>query len=161
LSYLVGCRVIGIDWVPFFIETAKSILQTSFPSLPVTFHCQEMQCSDFSNATVIYLYGTCLPDEEIALLTRRFESLPTSVRIITVSYPLSDYTKNGSRIDSGLRELSRSPDPILEPFSVYSSSFCTIKQFSASFPWGEGEIYLNSLSDSKETLSSQPVESQK
>lgn len=118
LSNLVGCRVIGIDWIPFFIETAKSILQTSFPSLPVAFYCQEMQFSDFSNATVIYLYGTCLPDEEICLLARRFESLPASLRIITVSYPLSDYC----------------------------SSFCTTKQFSASFPWGEAEIYLNSLS---------------
>lgn len=118
LSNLVGCHVVGIDWVPFFIETAKSLLQACFPSVSVTFLCEEMQTADFSKATVIYLYGTCLLDEEIASLTGKFESLPPSVKIITVSYPLSDY----------------------------SSSFCTIKQFSASFPWGQAEIYLNSAS---------------
>ena len=92
------------------LKTASSLSQT----LPVTFRCEQMHLSDFSQATAIYLYGTCLSDEDILQLVQKLEVLPPSVKIITVSYPLSDY----------------------------SSNFRTTKQFSASFPWGEGEIYL-------------------
>ncbi len=112
LSHLIGCRVIGIDWVPLFIEKANSIVDNQ---LPASFRCEAMQEADLSEATVIYLYGTCLEDREIDLLARRFESLPSSVKIVTVSYPLSDY----------------------------SPHFKTLKQFIASFPWGEAEIYVN------------------
>lgn len=119
LSHLVGCRAIGIDWVPFFIETAQRVAQKAFPSLPVEFLCQEMHLSDFSRATVFYLYGTCLPDEEIIQLARKLESFP-SAKIITVSYPLSDY----------------------------SSRFSTVKQFNAIFPWGEAEVFLNVAKES-------------
>ncbi len=114
LSYLVGCRVIGIDWIPFFIETAKRVSQ-NFPSLQVEFFCQEMHLYDFSQATAFYLYGTCLSDENIIQLTEKFKSLPSSVKIITVSYPLNDF----------------------------SNHFSTIKRFNAVFPWGEAEVFLN------------------
>ncbi len=114
LSHLLGCKAIGIDWIPFFIQTAESI-NNSF-SLPISFRCEEMHSSDFSDASAIYLYGTCLADEQICSLISRFESLSSGVKIITVSYPLSEY----------------------------SSQFRTVKQFTASFPWGEAEVYLNS-----------------
>ncbi len=113
LSHLLGCKVIGIDWVPFFIQTAKRIADSIMPTLSVSFRCEKMDSVDFSNASVIYLYGTCLPDQEILHLIAGFRS--ASAKIITVSYPLSDY----------------------------SSEFCTLKQFTALFPWGETEIYLN------------------
>ncbi len=115
LSWLTGCRVIGIDWVPSFIRTAEDISKRSLPLLPISFRCEKMESSDFSHVSVIYLYGTCLSDEEIGSLVKRFESLPASAKIITVSYPLSDY----------------------------SQRFITTKQFTASFPWGEAEIYIN------------------
>jgi SAM-dependent methyltransferase len=114
LSHLIGCRVIGIDWVPFFIGTAKAISETIEPRLPLEFCCEGMQTADFSRATVIYLYGTCLNDEAILELISRFEKLPSSVKIITVSYPLSEY----------------------------SPRFCTLKQFSVTFPWGEAEVFI-------------------
>jgi hypothetical protein len=117
LSHLIGCHVVGIDWIPFFIQKAQTITASIFPRLFTDFRCVEMQFADLSGATVIFLYGTCLSDEIINTLTARFERLPPQVKIITVSYPLSDYN---------LR-------------------FKVLKQFSALFPWGEGEIYINSL----------------
>ncbi|HEY5234992.1 MAG TPA: class I SAM-dependent methyltransferase, partial [Rhabdochlamydiaceae bacterium] len=86
------------------------------PPLPVSFKCQDMQKVNFTGATAIYLYGTCLDDEVIKALVRRFEKLPPSVQIITVSYPLSDY----------------------------SPQFQVRKQFTVNFPWGEGDVYVNS-----------------
>jgi SAM-dependent methyltransferase len=113
LSYLLGCRAIGIDWIPFFIQTAKRIAGSIVPAMPVSFACETIDSVDFSNVSAIYLYGTCLADQEILRLIPMFRA--TAAKIITVSYPLSDY----------------------------SSEFCTIKHFPALFPWGEAEIYLN------------------
>ncbi len=115
LSHLLGCKAIGIDWIPFFIQTAESISNSSSPKLPVSFRCEAMHSTDFSDASAIYLYGTCLADEQIRSLINRFELFPSHVKIITVSYPLSDYSR----------------------------CFSTVKQFTASFPWGDAEVYLN------------------
>jgi hypothetical protein len=120
LSHLTGCQVIGIDWVPFFIQNAQNITASIFPRLLADFRCVEMQSVDLSGATIIFLYGTCLSDEVIADLISRFERLSSQTRIITVSYPLSDY----------------------------SSRFYILKQFTSIFPWGEGEIYVNLLNAS-------------
>jgi SAM-dependent methyltransferase len=108
LSHLLGCRVHGIDWVPFFVDTANKLAS----QLSVTFQCSDMQTADFTGATAIYLYGTCLPD---AMIHALIKTLPSLTKIITVSYPLSDY----------------------------SPSFQTLKQFSVAFPWGEAEVFLN------------------
>jgi SAM-dependent methyltransferase len=115
LSHIARCRVIGIDWVPFFINGATEIVTSILPRLEVVFRCAEMQTADFAGATAIFLYGTCLSDEMIGVMISRFETLPPQTKIVTVSYPLSDY----------------------------SPQFETFKQFSATFPWGEGEIFIN------------------
>jgi SAM-dependent methyltransferase len=115
LSYITKCQVIGIDWVPVFISRANRIAATTAPRLPVKFLCQDMQRIDFSKATVVYLYGTCLSDEVILQLIQKFEKLPLFAKIISVSYPLSEY----------------------------SPRFGIVKQFSMIFPWGEGEVFLN------------------
>lgn len=115
LSYLVGCPVVGIDWVPTFIDRAKAISNAVHPQLPVEFLCQDMVDTDLSSATCIYLYGTCLDDAVIEVLVDRFEALGPSVKIVTVSYPLNEY----------------------------SQQFYTETQWMGSFPWGEGEVYVN------------------
>src|SRR3990172_6677745 len=33
LSHLTGCRTIGIDWVPFFVQTAERIANSTVPRL--------------------------------------------------------------------------------------------------------------------------------
>ncbi len=118
LSHLTGCRTIGIDWVPFFVQTAQRIADGTAPRLPVEFYCQTMQQADFSRATGVYLYGTCLSDEDIHSLIEKFREMPPGAKIATVSYPLSDY----------------------------SPSFKTLGQFTAVFPWGEAEIYTQTTS---------------
>ena len=116
-SHLTGCSATGIDWVPTFIEKARTIAQSVKPTLSVEFRCQDMMDVDLSTATCIYLYGTCYEDEVIEALASRFATLNSSVKIVTVSYPLSEY----------------------------HSKFYTETQWTGSFPWGEGEIYLNRL----------------
>lgn len=106
--HYVGCQVTGIEWHPIFVE--KSPQDEKIKVL-----CTHFLDIDFSEASVIYFYGTSFSDELIEKLACKFASLPDSVRIITVSYPLRDY----------------------HPSFVVESSF------TGSFPWGKTEIFLN------------------
>ncbi|HSX12719.1 MAG TPA: methyltransferase domain-containing protein [Rhabdochlamydiaceae bacterium] len=111
LSEYIGCHVYAMEQIPEFVESAENIAK-KFDCKKVHFSCRDMMEADFQKATVIYLYGTCLSDSTIEMLT---DLLPSQIKIITVSYPLCDYSKN----------------------------FVTLKQFSAPFPWGSATIYLN------------------
>lgn len=113
LALSTGCRVTAIEWIPAFTAQAKAI-QKRFSCSNMTFICADMREVDFTGATVIYLYGTCLEDEVITHLIASFKQLPSSTQLITVSYPLSDY------------------DP----------AFSTTKQFLVAYPWGEATVYV-------------------
>lgn len=115
LSHLLNCPAVGVDWIPSFIENAQRIAEEMQPRPKVTFYCEEIVQVDLSAFTVIYLYGTGFNDALIETLVRRFELLSPRVKILTVSYPLAEY----------------------------SDKFKTIKSWPAEFPWGKTEIYLN------------------
>lgn len=113
LKIFVNCKVIGVDYLPTFIHKAKWINKCS--SLNIDFIQEDMLQIDVRKATVIYLYGTCLEDAIIEKLILNFNNLCGGTKIITVSYPLTDY----------------------------SSSFVVTKNFTARFPWGRADIFLN------------------
>ena len=73
--------------------------------------------SDLTKASVIYLYGTCLKDEAISTLLFSFKELKKGTKVVTVSYPLSDYT----------------------------DAFVLKKKFIASYPWGKTEVFIQIL----------------
>ncbi|MDR2539690.1 MAG: class I SAM-dependent methyltransferase [Chlamydiales bacterium] len=83
------CSVTAVDFVPFFVLNAQKIVEALHIER-ITFICDDMQHIDLSQATCIYLYGTCLSDDVIKQLCI---SLPKKVKIITLSYPLKDYHK--------------------------------------------------------------------
>jgi SAM-dependent methyltransferase len=115
LNQFIGCSVVGIDYVPAFIEKAQSI-KNYFHVQGVTFRLEDLFQADLKGATVIYLYGTCFSAASINLLIERFSQLPEGIKIITVSYALTEYQ----------------PDA---PFQV-------LKQFMAPFTWGKTDVYL-------------------
>jgi SAM-dependent methyltransferase len=119
-SHYTGCTAKGIDWIPSFISHAQTISK-AFPHLKTTFSCSDMRRADLSQATVIYLYGTCLDEVDLNGLTQRFKHLPPSTKIITVS--------------------SQLPGLVIQD------------QFTASFPWGEADIYLQATHTSEESVS--------
>lgn len=114
LRAFVKCQVVGIDFLPIFIQKGRKI-QRWLRFDRTDFLLKDLGEVDYSDATVLYLYGTCLDDSQIQRLVDCFSKLKPGTRVITVSYPLTDY----------------SPDFIL------------VKQFSAHFPWGRAEVYLN------------------
>jgi SAM-dependent methyltransferase len=116
LHAFVGCKVKGIDFVPEFINRADRI-KAKYHLANIHFFEREMLAVDYRQATVIYLYGTCLEDEEIQQLITKFKKLPIGAKVITVSYSLVEYQQE--------------------------TIFKLTKQFTAPFTWGEADVYLH------------------
>ncbi len=116
LGSFVRCKAIGIDFLPTFVRKAQWVKRYG-NAHRVTFRNEDMMKADMSDATAIYLYGTCLDDDSIERLIEKFKRLPARTKIVTVTYPLSDF----------------------------SDAFTTTKQFYGRFPWGKTPIYLNKL----------------
>lgn len=113
LNSFIKCNVVGIDFVPEFIQKAN-LIKERFGLNGVRFLLQDMFEANIQNATVVYLYGTCLNDTQIMQLIEKFKTLPPGTKIITVSYPLTDY----------------------------SSDFEVMNRFTVPYTWGEADIYL-------------------
>jgi SAM-dependent methyltransferase len=118
LNCFLGCRVVGIEYIPEFVNDANEIKDLYHLS-NVNFRNEDMLTADLSEATMIYLYGTCLEDTDIKKLITKFEKLRSGTKIITVSYSLLDYTDTA------------------EPF------FKIMKVFPAEFTWGTADVYLH------------------
>ncbi len=116
LSHLLGCKVIGIEKVSCFVKIAKG-LKKFHPHRDIEFYHQDMLKNLLPNVDVVYFYGTCLEDKKIQVLIELFKQIPTPFKVLSVSYPLSDY----------------------------SEDFETEKEIPARYPWGETTVYVNRL----------------
>jgi hypothetical protein len=115
LRYFVGCEVVGIEYVPDFVERAE-LIRKKLDIQGVEFREADILQADLKGASVIYLYGTCYDQPFIEKLIQRLSQLPSGTKIITVSYPLSDYT----------------PKPLFE----------VMKRFPAKYTWGTADVYF-------------------
>lgn len=116
LNQFIGCKVVGIEYIPEFIERALKIKE-KFNLKEVDFRLEDFLQTDLTGATVIYLYGTCLPDQTIIQLIEKFKNVPKGTKIITVSYSLTDYSSH--------------------------NSFKVVMTFPATFTWGQGIVYVH------------------
>lgn len=116
LSHLFNCRAKGIEWIPEFVEKACAIAQHSSDE-NVSFSCEDMYEADLSEATIVYLYGTCLDEFSIRKIVKCLKKTSPGTKIITVSYSLTEY----------------------------SDDFSLQDRFTISYPWGEADIYLHIL----------------
>lgn len=114
LQHFFKCNVIGVERIPLFVRLANHVLHKHKLS-GVSFICGDMVSMNLPQARVIYLYGTSLKEEEIKSLVTKLKKLPKGTRVISISYPLSDYDEE---------------------------AFQNKKNFSVSYPWGETEAYL-------------------
>lgn len=116
LSQFYGCRTIGIEQIPAFVTRAQRLVK-SCKLERVTFKQEDFTECTFPDATVIYLYGTCLSEESLDKLVPNMAKLPKGTKIITVSYPLTTYDSD--------------------------NSFEIMRVFSMPFTWGETEVFLH------------------
>jgi SAM-dependent methyltransferase len=115
LNTFLGCKVVGIEYIPEFVERANAI-KNKFNIMNVEFRLQDMFQTNLSEATVVYLYGTCLEEQEIRKLINNMKKLKSGSKIVTISYPLTDYTSE--------------------------TLFEVMKRFQVMYPWGLADVYL-------------------
>jgi len=111
----IGCKVIGVEYIPEFADRAKRVA-SKLKLDRIEFRQEDLLQSIFDGATVFYLYGTCYDNAFIKQLIEKLKRCPSGTKVISVSYPLSDYTD--------------------------SQDFEVMKRFSEEFTWGTAEVYL-------------------
>lgn len=116
LSQYLGCKTIGIEQVPAFVERANKLVERRGMK-NISFKQEDFCKAAYEGATVVYLYGTCLNEEEITKLSERLSRLPSGTKIITVSFPLTDYDQ--------------------------THSFEVMKRFRLPFTWGDADVFLH------------------
>lgn len=118
LRVCVGCSVVGVELVPSFVKLAGDVRgETGLDR--IEFRNEDFLETDLDDGTFIYLSGTCLPDEIIERLTCRLATLKPGTRILTISYPLSEYGT--------------------------AASFRLVSRFPARFAWGETTAFLQEV----------------
>lgn len=116
LHSFIGCAVVGIEYIPEFVGRANWVKDT-LGLTNIEFRLEDMVRTEFSGATVCYLYGSCLEDKTIKTLAKHFAQLPRGTKIITVSYPLTDYVEG-------------------------NNTFEVMKRFTIPYTWGEADVFL-------------------
>ncbi|MDN3508651.1 MAG: methyltransferase domain-containing protein [Candidatus Neptunochlamydia sp.] len=117
LHHFFKCQVIGIERIPQFVKLSQ-YLSHKYHQGRVTFICADMLKGELPEATVVYLYGTALTDQEITTLVQKLKRYPKGTKIISISYPLTDYDENAFQIE---------------------------KTFPVSFLWGGTEAYVQKV----------------
>lgn len=114
LRHIIGCKVTGIECIGEFMRRVQDLQDEK-----LAFFESDFLEADLENATVIYLNGTMLPRLEIHKLAKKLATLKAGTKVITVSYPLTQYSPEGT--------------------------FKVIKEFSVEFHWGTGSVYLQTI----------------
>ncbi len=114
-SHLLNCKADGVEWISSFVDKANEV-KWKHTVKNVAFFNAQLLSFNLRPYSVIYLYGTCLTKKEILTLIKQFKTLKKETKILTVSYPLTDYD---------------------------AEHFQLVKSFEAHFPWGTTHIYLN------------------
>jgi len=112
IAQFIGCETVGVEWIPPFVRLSR-FLKNLFGVQNVSFLHQNFEEADFSGVSIVYLYGTCLPDETVSRLTEKMEALPNGARVVSISEPLE------------------------------CGHLRMIKSFPVRYPWGEAEAFLH------------------
>jgi len=111
LSYFTNCHVIGVEQIQRFTIPAEYLRRWfQIPNLTVV--CDDYLHLDFSDISVIYLYGSDLSDDRIERLIEKMNSMRKHSRVLSISYPLE------------------------------SEIFQVEKTFPVRFNWGETTAYM-------------------
>lgn len=94
LAMVIGCKTVGIEQVPTFVQKSARIARL-FGVKNVQFIEADMLQQDLQAASVIYLFGTALPDEEITRFVTLCKNVRPGTKIVTVSYALTEYSAEG------------------------------------------------------------------
>lgn len=115
IQILSGCQVKAIEKVSTFNQKALSIKEKT-KNKRIEFLEEDILDVDYSDATLIYFYGTSFSDDFIQKLLKKWENLKPKTRVVTTSFSLNEYLK--------------------EP------KYRLIRSFKEKYPWGVCDVYL-------------------
>ena len=124
LAYFIKCKTVAIEYNPLFVARANQ-LKLHFQRAGdktmerLSFRLTDMKEADFHEATVLYLYGTLLSEQDIRILAKKIGQLKSGVRIVTISYALDEYLEKSAQ-----------------------GHIQVIKEFEVEFCWGKTSAYL-------------------
>lgn len=87
LQSFVGCHILGIEQVPFFVEQACSVVKQR-KLQKISFQQGDFLESDLSQATLVYVDATLMENEEIVRLLPRLEKMAPGSRVVGVNLSL-------------------------------------------------------------------------
>ena len=92
-AYNRAHRTIGIDLIPEYIERANKI--RSFMKLDyMVFVEADIRKVDYRDADIVYMYGTCFPEDFVQSMVDIWEEdLKEGTMILTTSYSLESFSK--------------------------------------------------------------------
>lgn len=115
LNHVLGCQVTAIEVVPGFIRRLGSVVKWR-RLRGVEVRGESYLDTPLDRAECVYLYASNLNDDEIVLLVRHLARLDEGGRVISISYALVAYDKDGL--------------------------FQLTDQFEVLFPWGKAEVFV-------------------
>ncbi len=103
LTSFFQCDYVGVEWLQEYAKFAMQ-LKKMHKLKPFTIICDDLFNVDLKDSNFIYLFGTCLKKDEIQTLCQKFSKECRASNIITVSFPLSDYSTDFITLDQMLLE---------------------------------------------------------
>lgn len=124
LAHFKKCKTVAIEYNPLFVARANQLKlhfqKAGDKSLErLSFRLIDMKEADFHEATVLYLYGTLLSEQDIQILAKKMSQLKSGVRIVTISYALDEYLEKSTQ-----------------------GHILVTKEFEVEFCWGKTSAYL-------------------
>lgn len=90
ISSFIGCQTLGVEWIERFVKRANFIARI-FRFKNLSFQCQDVRKAPFSEATIVYLYGTSWSDECMEELQAAMQALPPASKVISISFALPNF----------------------------------------------------------------------
>lgn len=91
MNVWLGCKVIGVEAVPDFVHRGQRLVH-SLQLKRIRFRLDDYMKTDLEEATVIYLYGSCLSLEQVDTLSSRLYACKKGTKVITTSFPIDGLT---------------------------------------------------------------------
>lgn len=114
INIFYGIEAHGIELIPSFVKNAGQIVN-KFKLENIYFHEKDWNEVDFSEASIIFIAGTCLDDGSIDKLTKKFKSLKPGSKILSVSV------------------------------SFQEKNITLIKELRLPFSWGRANVYISEV----------------
>jgi hypothetical protein len=110
----------GVEINPTFVKTTQDLIN-AFELSNLKISKRDYLLMDRFEADWIYLYEFFMTDEQLELICEKLiKTSKDTTKIITVSFPLSEY----------------------------HNKFMVKDSFETTFPWGKAEVYLNTIKNS-------------